>query len=79
MMQGVHGCGHPVFCEVIFHLAEITGDFVTHVIGEKINFDCSLEGLNKTPIFEVREHPEKWGYLQICCYSVALPLDDRIE
>lgn len=44
---------------------------MTHVIGEKINFDCGLAGLNKTPIFEVREHPEKGCYLQICYYSVT--------
>lgn len=69
--QGVHNRGHPVFCEVTFYLAGIIGDFVTHVIGEKTKFDCGLAGLNKTPIFEVREHHEKGSYLQICCYSVA--------
>ncbi len=77
--QGVHGCGHPVFCEVILYLSEITGDFMTNVIGEKINFDCGFAGLNKTPIFEVRKHPEKVSYLQICCYSVAQSINKLVK
>lgn len=77
--QGVHGCGHPVFCEVILYLSEITGDFMTNVIGEKINFDCGFAGLNKTPIFEVRKHPEKGSYLQICYYSVTQPINKQTK
>lgn len=50
--QGVHGLRTPCFREVIFFLAEITGDFMTHVIGNKPTLINDFAESNKIRIFE---------------------------